>query len=315
MIERFPTLTARIELTKKPVEEVIENGLTFNAVFTTDNLDKHRDDIPFEGWSVEDYIKNPVVLFQHDYNMPIGHCSNIEIDHGRKEIRGTIHLLSFAESQDSNKIARLVNAGVLNGVSVGYFPRSAKRNGEGGATIIEKELNELSIVSIPINADAEIKRNKGLTTNALTSMKGAVIDYLLTRKNESLNPVQECTLKDGSQKGSMKGMKEEKDEYVKGSLEDVLLGVVGAISALSDKIDVLMPSTEKGLQEEGPAPEPEEEPKAEPEDHKEDPEEDKEEEISAEKGLVPESAGSQNYNSVLESLNKLREGLSGLKKD
>lgn len=120
-------------------------------------VDRDRDVINQAGWMLDNYLKNPVVLWGHQYGQPpIGTCTALNIKSG--------DLVAEAEFFDAetypwaDTIYRIVKAGGLRATSVGFRPKKYNWNADrGGVDIDEAELLEFSVVSVPANPEALIQ--------------------------------------------------------------------------------------------------------------------------------------------------------------
>ncbi len=57
---------------------------------------------------------------------------------------------------DADTAWRMIQAGLVTALSIGFRPIERKRNSSGGITFTRIDLFELSLVTIPMNADAVI---------------------------------------------------------------------------------------------------------------------------------------------------------------
>lgn len=96
-------------------------------------------------------------LWSHDNTAPpIGKVTNVFVS-GRKLI-GDIRFATAETYQFAGDIFRLIDAGYISAVSVGFvpieweIPKSPERR--GGVNFIKQELLEISVVSLPANANA-----------------------------------------------------------------------------------------------------------------------------------------------------------------
>ncbi len=122
------------------------------------SIDRMGDTIAVEGWDLEPFKLNPVVLYVHDnQSIPIGKAEVWTDDEG-------LHcLVDFDDDDDADKILKKVDKGTLRAVSVGFMPKPGKSeyrnpddkiNDPGGIDFLEQELLEISIVPVPANAHA-----------------------------------------------------------------------------------------------------------------------------------------------------------------
>jgi HK97 family phage prohead protease len=135
-----------------------ENGFKFVA--SSEAVDRHGEVIKQDGWLLERYKSNPVILWGHDhYKLPIGKSDNVYVDNeNRLIVEGT-----FA-SKEANPLAdnvrMLYNEGMINTVSVGFIPLEMNGN-----IITKAELLEISLVTVPANPEAvSLMKSKGFDT-------------------------------------------------------------------------------------------------------------------------------------------------------
>lgn len=122
-----------------------EDSGTFEVVITTENVDRMGEVIKSDGWDIDNYMKNPVVLWGHDhYALPIGVCTSIDKQDGKLIAKG-----KFAP-EDANPqgqhCRRLYDLGILRATSVGFIEKEREGN-----LITKAELLEFSFVSVPAN--------------------------------------------------------------------------------------------------------------------------------------------------------------------
>lgn len=131
------------------------------AVIATGALDRHEEKIKIEGIDFKKYLKNPVVQWAHNYDLPpIGKATKIWID-GNK-LYGRV---KFAVDQNpfAKTVYDLIKAGFINAVSIGFIPKEMDGN-----TFIKSEMVEFSVVPVPANSEALISARKlGIDTDIL----------------------------------------------------------------------------------------------------------------------------------------------------
>jgi phage head maturation protease len=97
--------------------------LTLTYRISTTRMDRSRDVVLPEGMDLSDHQKNPIVLFQHHQEKPIGLSKSPTGDYTvRKDSFGiiaTAHLLQ--NNHLAEESFRLAEAGALNGASVGIY--------------------------------------------------------------------------------------------------------------------------------------------------------------------------------------------------
>jgi len=128
-------------------------GLTF--ILSDASPDRMGDVIEAGGWDLVNFKRNPVALFNHDPNFPIGKWHSLRVE--GDELRGELRLAPLGTSARIDEIHKLVAADILKAVSVGFLPRQSEpltKNGDGGVRFKRAELVETSLVAIPANPNA-----------------------------------------------------------------------------------------------------------------------------------------------------------------
>lgn len=125
-------------------------------VLSTDEVDRHGDVVAAEGWNLEFYRRNPVLLWAHDYRRPaIGRAASLWAEPHRLLAR-----MEFAPTAFAQEVAALYRAGFQWGVSVGFRPlefeerRDAATGAFLGIRFLRQELLEVSAVTVPANRSA-----------------------------------------------------------------------------------------------------------------------------------------------------------------
>jgi len=143
--------------TFKSLGENDDGGIDIKGSASTNALDRAGDIIEAQAWTkggLENFKQNPILLFNHDYNRPIGRATSLEVTDKGLEITGRI-------SKAAGDIKDLVKDGVLGAFSVGFKVKDADYMTEtDGYKIKDAELFEVSVVSIPCNQGATFGLSK-----------------------------------------------------------------------------------------------------------------------------------------------------------
>ncbi|HLG28974.1 MAG TPA: hypothetical protein VI387_02085 [Candidatus Brocadiales bacterium] len=140
------------------VNDVNEDKRSFWAVASTDDVDRDGDVLSPEGWELDPYLKNPVVLFAHRYNEPpIAKADDIKVLNGKLMFKP-----QFATNEEypfADTIFKLYKGGYLRSFSVGFIPKEweDRRTADGvrsGKYFIKQELVEISAVPVASNPNA-----------------------------------------------------------------------------------------------------------------------------------------------------------------
>jgi HK97 family phage prohead protease/HK97 family phage major capsid protein len=119
---------------------------------------------------LENFRKNPIALFGHRSDFPIGKWKNLRVDD--KQLKGHLQLAPKGTSDRIDEIRKLVEAGILQAVSVGFRPieHSDRKGTKFGTTFTKCELVETSLVSVPANPNALAVAKSLNVSNATLSM-------------------------------------------------------------------------------------------------------------------------------------------------
>jgi HK97 family phage prohead protease len=128
-----------------------ENKLISGVVGSSGAIDRHGESLNPNGWSLNNFLRNPVILFGHDYkSLPIGKALKVWVEDGK-----LMFTIKFADTPMGNEVFKLFEEEMLNAFSVGFIP--IKWDETGDFTFAEMELLELSVVTIPANPEALAK--------------------------------------------------------------------------------------------------------------------------------------------------------------
>ena len=129
------------------------NPLEF--IMSDATVDRMGDIVEPNGWVLRNFKNNPMALFSHDADQPIGQWKNVRVEGGA--LRGELDLLPLGRSPRVDEIRAFVETGMLRAVSVGFRPLAAEPiegSKQGGVRFKASELVECSLVSIPANPNA-----------------------------------------------------------------------------------------------------------------------------------------------------------------
>jgi HK97 family phage prohead protease len=129
------------------------------VVAATDQLARDGHILEPSGISLTNYRANPVVLWQHQSEQPIGACTAIGLE-GRA-LAARIEFAPTGASTVADEICALVKSGVIRGISIGFDPidvepLDAKMGSRGGLRIRSSELLEISFCSVPVDTNARV---------------------------------------------------------------------------------------------------------------------------------------------------------------
>lgn len=167
---------------KQFIEAKLERkGDHLSFVASDETLDRAGEVIPIETWDLTNFMRNPVLLVNHDYRVEniVGLAKNLRIQ-GKKLL---FDVFFHGLTELAKSVAEMVKEEVLNTVSVGFIPHGPEKDGDLG----RNELLEISFVAVPANPNAE--RLKSLA-DQVTDEKKVEIKSWLEKQNEILEAIR-----------------------------------------------------------------------------------------------------------------------------
>lgn len=166
------------------VQKAEDGKITFVA--SDETLDRSGEVIPIETWDLTNFMRNPVMLVDHDYCVEniIGLAKNIRIEGKQLLFEPVFHEIT----ELAKSVSQMVLEGVLNTVSVGFLPHGPIKDGDTG----RNELLEISFVAVPANPSAE--RLKSLQKQVTEENKMQIKSWV-EKQNEILDAIRIEVLK------------------------------------------------------------------------------------------------------------------------
>ena len=135
-------------------------GRILKFTISTASVDRMGDTIAIAGWKLDDYQKNPVVLWAHDANMlPVAKSTKVWTEDNKLKADAEFTPLGLARFNDT--VFEMYKQGFLSATSVGFMPlkyafvEDPKRR--YGIDFLEQILLEFSAVPVPANGEALIE--------------------------------------------------------------------------------------------------------------------------------------------------------------
>lgn len=139
-----------------------------------ETVDRYGDVIVADGWRLENYARNPVVLVDHNYRVE----SIVGVGEPRikgKKLKIRITDDESPENEKAAAVIRLRAQGFLRAVSVGFQPMKWEKildkdgNWKGSFRYTEQDLLELSWVAVPANPSATLGAESSMPHEAQIS--------------------------------------------------------------------------------------------------------------------------------------------------
>ena len=145
-------------------KSLVQNDKTkIKFKLSVETPDRGNDIVRVNGINLQNYLKNPIVLFNHDHSIPpIGVGEEIYVE--GDTLYGSINF--HEDTELSQSLAKLARKGILKAVSIGFIPIKVKEipisEQDSRAypyttsyrVFEESELLEFSLVAVPANQHA-----------------------------------------------------------------------------------------------------------------------------------------------------------------
>ena len=144
------TFTKELPTANETIDSIFIEGYA-----STTDVDRSGDVVPSRVWEagIKNYLKNPIILSQHDHDDPIGRMVEHKISPSGLWIKARISAAA--------EVFSLVKDGVLTAFSIGFRVVDAEYNAATELFVIkELELVEISVVSVPCNQNTLFSLSK-----------------------------------------------------------------------------------------------------------------------------------------------------------
>ena len=143
--------------TKAEILEKAEDS--FTAVASSEVQDRQGEVIKQAGWNLKNFKDNPILLWMHEHDKPIGKATRVWLDKtGKSPVLKFKGVISTA-TEYGRAAKQLMEEGILKTFSVGFSALEMDAN-----EITKSELFEISLVSVPANPEARLLAAKSLKT-------------------------------------------------------------------------------------------------------------------------------------------------------
>ena len=171
-----------------------DGSVMIRGMASTAEFDRAGDSISADAWTkggLNNFEKNPIILFNHDYSRPIGRAKKVTATNEGLHLEAKI-------SKSAGDVAELVKDGVLGAFSVGFRVKDADYVEEtDGLRIKDAELFEVSVVSVPCNQAATFSLAKSFDSKTeyedfkktFTNSDGAQVQKEIQMSEETNQPV------------------------------------------------------------------------------------------------------------------------------
>ena len=200
-------------------------------------VDRAQEVIESDAWNLEDYKKNPVILYNHGMDAklgatPIGKCEKID---ARDDGLFVKVKMSGIDDPDIKRIRDLVKEGMLRAFSVGFNCKESDLDREGIRRIKKADLFEISIVGVPMNQDSLFSiSGKMLSTKSLDQIGAKVCKKKGALAASEIHSQMYELLKDGEQE--REDLLEKIAEMAGSSVDDLKPVLAGDVTPIPEKM-------------------------------------------------------------------------------
>ena len=222
-------------------------------VISTEGIDRDNDIIRVGGWVLDNFKRNPVVLWAHSRDsLPIAKALTVGPEGGN-----LVALSEFSELGMADDVLSLIRGGFINATSVGFRPLEWTFNEErGGIDFLKQELVEFSVVPVPANPEALIAASAaGVDIEVLRSWLGETIEAWpgeLILRGKAWNKILDQLGKQAEVRSTVVVGDIEESVSAKGDLEAVVERLSIAVEKMGDvaaaeKAPRVLPDATAGL--------------------------------------------------------------------
>lgn len=177
-----------------------DDSRSFTATITTNAIDRDGEVLLPEGMRSKDFESNPVVFWNHNYDMPIGKATDLS-----KQPNAWSATAELAKRPDGHEgewfpdtVHALMRQGIIRGVSVGFQPIESRNPSKKDVATFGDEVTrvyskwnllEFSVAPLQANQEALVTAvSKGLVTSA--QAKAVFPDVELPAVTEAPRPAE-----------------------------------------------------------------------------------------------------------------------------
>jgi phage head maturation protease len=144
------------------------------VTISTPDVDRYGDIMVPTGAKLDNYLKNPVVLFGHNASDRPAIATAPELYVDDAGIHAKVKFPTEGKSQFADEVYNLYEEGIMRAWSIGFLPnlKTASKTAEGGFKIFDWELFEFSAVNIPANPFAlTMMKNLGVSEETIAKLE------------------------------------------------------------------------------------------------------------------------------------------------
>jgi HK97 family phage prohead protease len=158
--EALATFKRQSTQTQLLMKSTVKNagGGRYTFIISSSSVDREKDVVDVHGIDLDNFKINPVVLWAHNSSLPpIARAANIRI--AEDKLLADVIFPELGTSKLADEVRGLVEQGFVGAASIGFQPIEMSFNdAKGGFDFHKIELHEFSLVPVPANSEATIRR-------------------------------------------------------------------------------------------------------------------------------------------------------------
>lgn len=220
-------------------------GEGMDFVLSDATVDRYGDIVEPSGWDLTTFKTNPIALFGHRSDFPIGSWESVRVE--GKQLIGRLKLAARGTSARIDELIGLLEQGVLRAVSVGFRPVEWEaidpKEPYNGYRYTKQELLECSLCAIPANPAALAKaKSMGLSDETMSLAFGEQAEVRRRDVSAPASKPKSPPVTSKSPKGSTMSTLSQRIEDAEADLlakRDKLVELTGADDLDNDAVEAL----------------------------------------------------------------------------
>jgi HK97 family phage prohead protease len=231
------TKKIRLQCLSGVVKSAQDGAVYIEGYANRKTVDRADEIIESDAWTLDDYKKNPVILYNHGMDAklgqtPVGKCEKIEPRDDGLYVKAKV---SSVDDPDINRVRELVKEGMLRAFSVGFSCKDSIMDDKGIRRIKKADLFEISIVGVPMNQDSLFSiSGKMLSTKSLDQIGAKVCKKKGALAASAIHGKMYEMLKDGEHK--REDVLSKVAEMAGVSVDDLKPALAGDVTPIPEKM-------------------------------------------------------------------------------
>jgi uncharacterized protein len=181
-LKNIKTVTCSVDWSTKSLTKDASGNIFIEGWANTVDKDRVGDVVLPSAFAdtMKEYMDNPVLLFQHNWDNVVGNVAEFKIiDDENEQVNGLWIKAKISNAKDVEDVRTKIKEGILKTFSIGYNEVDADFDKETNTNLVTKvELLEISVVTIPANPFAKFS-TVGEEAEKKTEMDDGIINFMV----------------------------------------------------------------------------------------------------------------------------------------